>query len=68
MKLSPLHFQLSIFLIQKELSDSLTRRLPDSVTPRLGDSLTRQILHFWDIPAAFNHRFIQKIIALLLKR
>jgi hypothetical protein len=87
MKLSPLHFQLSIIIIEKWLpnsprqwlADSPSWRLPDSAAPWLGgwrlpdltrrrisDSASRRIWQFWAIPAAFNHRFIQKIIALLL--
>ncbi len=43
--------------------------LPDSSTSRpLPESGSRRIWQFWAIPAAFNHRLLLKIIALLLKR
>ncbi len=65
MKLSPIHFQLSILVIEKRRGESATPRLAKSMTPRLGESANMRI--FWAIPAAFDHCFLQKIIALLLK-
>ncbi len=90
MKLSPLHFHLSIFIIEKRLPDSASWRLSDSESR--GDAERKKIAskssfrtrrssfplrnprkkvriwQFWAIPAAFNHSFIPKIIALLLNR
>ncbi len=55
MKLYPLDFQLSVFVIEKLLPD----------LPRRG---VCEYDNFWAIPEAFNHRFIQKIIVDFLHR
>jgi hypothetical protein len=43
MKLSPFHFQLSIFIIEKRLPDSARRRLPYLASRQIGDSPTRRV-------------------------
>jgi hypothetical protein len=43
MILSPLHFHLSIFVIEKPLPDSASRRVGNSPTRRVADSLTWRV-------------------------
>ncbi len=60
------------------LGEWTTPRLGEWTTPQLGESASWQLPdlasrgvgeydNFWAIPAAFNHHFIQKIMALILK-
>jgi hypothetical protein len=46
MKLSPLHFQLSIIVIKKRLPDSASRRLPDSASQRVAELANKTILGY----------------------
>ncbi len=77
MKLSPLHFQLSIFIIEKRLSgsashrvgDSLTRRVVDSLTRRVGESVNMTVLDYscglQSLPYTKNHHFTFKALIFL---
>ncbi len=64
-----------IYSLKKSKSDEIIsftfpiiNILNQKTTPRLGELASQRIWQFWAIPAAFNHCFIQKFIALLLKR
>ncbi len=66
MKLSPLHFQLSIFVIKKRLADSASRQVDDSLTRRVDDSPTRPS---WEVSEYDNFGlFLRPSIIALYKK
>ncbi len=71
MKLSPLHFHLLMptqkFEEKKDSFEIVFSHTKVVFSSPKSAKKTR-IWQFWAFPAAFNHRFIQKIIALLKKR